>query len=322
MPSHRENFDHFEGPIVSKPFDGLDPATVFEIVHSRYIPNDPPGVHSVNNLAFYDGILLSVHFSTNKWSTVEGSAVMVAPGVALASTHVIEPLMSHIMASELAISCTGCTSSGPRHWHVRHVAFVPKTDIVILSMEYVSSLPEDRRFAQSVITTRLPALGETVMIAGLRASGAHAQLENNAYFAVNDGSLRYGVELLIGVGEVTHYHLGGRGSGLPGPLIEVACSTKGGLSGGPAFDKNGKLVGILSSSLDHPDERGPSQVSLLWPALTPEITPAFMPNLFPGSVSLLGMDRNLCEIDRPDVVQETREAGTDERRLIVTHWIE
>jgi S1-C subfamily serine protease len=49
------------------------------------------------------------------------------------------------------------------------------------------------------------------------------------------------------------HHLGGRGAMVPNPVIEVACSTPGGLSGGPAFDKHGKVFGILSVSIDDPD---------------------------------------------------------------------
>jgi hypothetical protein len=69
---------------------------------------------------------------------------------------------------------------------------------------------------------------------------------------------------------------------VPGPAIEVACSTSGGLSGGPAFDKNGKVFGILSASINDPDGRGPSQISMIWPALAMTISPSFLEHHMPA----------------------------------------
>jgi hypothetical protein len=72
-------------------------------------------------------------------------------------------------------------------------------------------------------------------------------------FPVVGANVKYGADVGIAVGEVTQHHLGGRGAMVPNPVIEVARSTPGGLSGGPAFDKHGKVFGILSVSIDDPD---------------------------------------------------------------------
>jgi hypothetical protein len=316
----KENFNHFLGPVVSNPFEGLGPDTKIHIEQGVFVPNDPPGVYPIYNMAHYNGVLLSVHFATDTWSTVEGSAVMVAPGIAFAAAHVIEPLIPHIMASELGIHCTGLTPSGPRHWHVRHIAKVNGTDLMILSLDYASTVPSDGRFVQAVVTTRLPQIGELVMIAGFRASDENVPAEDGKYFPVKDGHLKYGANVRIGVGEVTQHHLNGRGSMPPGPAIEVACSTPGGLSGGPAFDQNGMLVGILSTSIDDPDERGPSQISLLWPALVQTITPAFLPHLYPGPIRLLDLDPKLCGIHRRDVFHSTSGPETGVIPMEVRTW--
>jgi hypothetical protein len=288
----------------------VSPDTQIHIEQGVFVPNDPPGVYSIYNMAHYNGVLLSVHFFTDTWSTVEGSAVMVAPGIAFAAAHVIEPLIPHIMASELGIQCTGLTPSGPRYWHVRHITAAKGTDIMILSLDFASPVPPDGRFVQAVMTARLPEIGEPVMITGFRASDENVSTEDGKCFPVKDGHLKYGADVRIGVGEVTQHHLNGRGSMPPGPAIEVACSTPGGLSGGPAFDQNGMLVGILSTSIDDPDGRGPSQISLLWPALVQTITPAFLPHLYPGAVRLLDLDAKLCGIHRRDVIHSTTDPET------------
>jgi Trypsin-like peptidase domain len=204
-------------------------------------PNDPPGVYPVNNMAHYNGVFLSVHFVTDEWSTVEGSAVMVAPGVAFAAAHVVEPHMPLVMASKLRIQCVGYTPSGPRFWRVGQVRKVDRTDLVILSLKYASALPADGRFGQAAVSTRPPAIGEQVMVAGLQASDEHVPADESMSFTVKEGRIVYGANVRIGVGEVTQYFPNGRGAMPPGPAIEVACSTPGGLSGGPAFDRPGRF---------------------------------------------------------------------------------
>jgi hypothetical protein len=313
MITHKENFDHFIGDIVLDPFEGVDPTRTLNFESGVFVPNDPPGVYTVHNMAHYDGTLLSVHFMTDEWSRVEGTAVMIAPGFALAATHVIEPHIPDVMNSKRRMLCIGYTPSGSRLWRVGQIEKINGTDLMILSLLYSSVLPDDNRFVQTAVTTRLPALGEVVMIAGLRASDRHVMADEEMKFEVKDGHVLYGADVRIGVGEVTQHFLEGRGSMLPGPTIEVACSTPGGLSGGPAFDKNGRVIGILSSSLNHEDGRGPSFVSLLWPALVHQVKPFFLPKLFPPSIRLLEFEP--CNIDRRDVVSWSIDENTGMTRV-------
>ncbi len=106
----------------------------------------------------------------------------------------------------------------------------------------------------------------------------------------------------------------------PGPAIEVACSTSGGMSGGPAFDQNGMLVGVFSVSLNKSDGRGPSQISLLAPALVQTITPAFLPHLYPGPVRLLDLDPNLCGVVQRDVIHSITDLETGIIRVEMRSW--
>jgi hypothetical protein len=320
MNTHKENLDHFLGPIVSNPLDGAGSDTKINIEQGVFVPNDPPGVYRIDNMAHYDGVLLSVHFFTETWNTVDGSAVMVAPGIALASAHVIEPNIPNIMASKHGIFCMGLTPSGPRHWFVRHINEVNGTDLVILALDFASPMPLDGRFVQAMMTTRLPKIGEPVMIVGFRSSDENLPAEEGIYFPVEEGYVKYGAEVRTGVGEVTEYHLHGRSGHPPGPAIEVACSTPGGLSGGPAFDRNGMVVGILSKSFDFPDGRGPSQVSLLAPALVQTITPSFLPNFYSGPISLLGLHPDLCGIDGRDAIRSTTAPELGIIRIEMRDW--
>jgi hypothetical protein len=301
MTSLKENYNHFLGSMVADPFEGERSSTGIDIETGVFVPNDPPGVYAVHNMAHYQGAVLSVHFlKENEWSTLEGSAVLIAPGVAFAAAHVVEPLIPFILASELRVFCAGYTPSGPRYWRVHEIHKIDNSDLMLLALKYASPLPSDGRFVQMRITTRLPQMGELVMIAGWRASRERVEADSAMAFPVVADHIKYGAGLRMAVGEVTQHHLNGRLPGLTNPVIEVACSTPGGLSGGPAFDKDGRVFGILSYSVDDPDGRGPSQISLIWPALAQPIRPAFLERSLPERFRLLDLDDSLCGIDGRD----------------------
>jgi S1-C subfamily serine protease len=88
-------------------------------------------------------------------------------------------------------------------------------------------------------------------------------------------------------GCVTGVHLEGRGSRLLGPCIEVAMETYGGMSGGPVFNEDGRLIGIVSSGIASDDARGPTFVSLIWPALVAEVDAGWPSQLWEKGVASL-----------------------------------
>jgi hypothetical protein len=296
-----DNFDHFLGDVVNDPFAGIDPKTELRFQPGVFVPNDPPGVYPVFNLAHYNGILLSVHFWTDHWSRVEGSAVLIAPRIAITAAHVLDDHFANVIEGAKRMLCVGYTPDGPLIWRVPALVRVENTELMILCLDLASSLPASRTFHQAAITTRLPSVGETVMIAGFRASDENISWDEDQDFVVKDNHIEYGMDLRIGVGEVKQQFLTGRGSALPGPTIEVACSTPGGVIGGSAFDKNGRVFGVLSRSFDHEDGRGPSYVSMLVPALARQIVPTFRPASPVEPIRLI--DCALCDIERRDAVR-------------------
>jgi hypothetical protein len=86
---------------------------------------------------------------------------------------------------------------------------------VILALKYATALPVDGRFVQTMITTRLPGIGEQVMITGIRASREHVEADAEMAFPIVGGTIKYSAEARIAVGEVTQHHLSGRGAMLP-----------------------------------------------------------------------------------------------------------
>lgn len=315
----KENINHFAGPIIDNSLEDGTQGIQINIEQGVFVPNDPPGAYQIGNMAHYDGVILSVHFKGDTWSTVEGSAVMIAPGIALAAAHVIEPLKEEILQKGLRPFCVGLTPSGLRVWKVQHVTRAFDTDILVLSLEYASPVPPDGRFVQAVMTTRLPEIGEPIMVSGFRASPDHVPNADFPYFHIEQGQIKYGADLHVGVGVVTQRFLSGRGQALPGPILEVDCVTSGGMSGGPAFDKDGKVIGILSASMDYGDGAGHSLISLLAPALVARIShPAFL-NVYQqfgaDPLRLLDLPSELCGIEGREAIHEEVDPVTSIIRL-------
>jgi hypothetical protein len=305
MTGHRENFDHFRAEMVA------DPATVmaadFEIhIDGKiFTPGDPPGVGAMMlpNMAHYQGVVLSVHFVAEGRNCLYGSAVMVAPGIAFMATHVLEQfLVDGILPGNSSLICLGYTPFGMMIWRARKYHRVDVSDVTILSLEYVSAPPPDGHFAQAMLTTRLPRIGEQVMIVGLRASDQHVSMDETRSFPVKAQHIEFGADLLVAVGEVTEHHLEGRWRAQPGQIVEVATSTPGCLSGGPTFGEDGRLIGVLTSSFDHEDGRGPSYVSLLRTAMAVEIEPFFIPHIF-GDKKFRLLGSRWCEIEGREAVR-------------------
>ena len=85
---------------------------------------------------------------------VHGSAVLVAPGVAIAAKHVVEGFLPRLVIHGGAFFwCTSISAAQAMIWQCRRITIIPDTDLVILILSYASELPPEHGFAQK----RLPA---------------------------------------------------------------------------------------------------------------------------------------------------------------------
>ena len=283
---------------------GEDPAKILDIGGSiNFVAppmhlNPPQKAVKIDNWEIFKGALLSVNFIDADEHRVCGSAVMVAPGIALSATHVIEPWLSDIMAGRLSPTCFGVAPHGLEIWRVKKVMMVPGTDITILCLEYASEFPPENLFHLTKITTRLPKVGEKLTICGFRAA--------EEVFDVVDGkkSTTEG-NVWVSQGEVKERYCQGRDKFmLPWSVLELDCPSHGGMSGGPVYDQHGLLVGILCSSLEHEDGEGTSYISLLWQALAARTEPVWPAGAIKGPISLLEIEQ-LCAIDKREAVEVT-----------------
>ncbi len=251
----------------------------------------------LRNWELFEGILLALTFINDESHSILGSAVLVAPGIALTATHVVEPYIKDIMGGTLVVMALGIAAHGLQVWRVKTLTIAQNTDITIIGLVSASALPPDRLFNLATITTRLPSIGEKVFIVGFRAS-------TDSFKPDSGGKHQYEGNVIVCTGVVSEHYLTGRDrSMLPWSTLEVSCPSWGGMSGGPVFDEQGKLLGLLSSSFTLDDNNGPSYVSLLWAALGTRFNGGWPPSIFEEKRSLLEIPYGLCAIDKPDAVK-------------------
>ncbi len=248
---------------------------------------------AVNNWGIFAGAVLAVAFPAPDRANMYGSAVLVAPGIAIGAMHVFDEARQRVMAAEVGAMCFGVCEDRIIIWRITQVTSHAgdRSDLAIFSLELASELPPDQTFTVAILSTRTPAIGERLTIVGFRHSNAEE---------LSAGPEReLHLQLLYSAGPVVHQYPQQRDSfGLPCPCVEVDCHAPGGMSGGPVFDPQGRLVGILSRGLD----QGPSWVLLLWPALGWSFGGGWPAQVMVGERRLVDLNDGRCTIERPDAV--------------------
>lgn len=260
----------------------------------------------IKNWNVFEGVLLGVVFSDAEWLYLEGSAVMVGPGIAITAKHVIEARFSGIAEGLENMHCIGITSLGLQMWAVKKVTYCLENDLAMLGLELISAIDEGDTLNQSIITTKVPEIGENVIIYGFKAADNRFQRESicKPYEPMSKPIENM---LLFSQGKVTQHFLTQRDSFLmPWPVIEVDCPSWGGMSGGPVFNHEGRLIGLLSSSIETASNDGPSYVSLIYPALTMVFEGGWPAPLFKNPTSLLELDPRACEIEGREALSFVR----------------
>jgi hypothetical protein len=223
-----------------------------------------------------------------------GSAVLVAPGIAIGATHVLQEHIERLKTGQHAASCFGTGARGISIWNLYRGHNVPRTDLTVLNLEYASAIESGDSLHICSVSTRLPKIGEELAICGFRADEKSFLRGKKSRLTAN---------VIVTKGKVTARYPNGRDSVmLPWPCLEVSCPSWGGMSGGPAFDSAGRLVGILSSSFEAIESPEPSYVSLVWPALTPTLQEGWPRNLIAKPTNLIDYPANLCDIDKRTAV--------------------
>ncbi len=276
----------------------------FEGVTPKFLMEAIPKFKTIENWRLFEGLLLAVVHWNGDLCRVIGSAVVVAPGVALAATHVVRNDRGDGVHSPNSLTCIGITRHGALAWRVRYMAHTDRTDVCILGLTFASAIPDDQTFFMASITTRTPKLDERLVTVGFHPGSKE--------FEMRDGTLDLEAGILLSSGRVVGEFHTGRGRSKPWPSLEVECPTVGAMSGGAVFDSRGFLVGLISSGLDRGLDGEPALtwVALLWPMLGQRFLGGWPVTEAVGKVStLLGLGAR-CRIERPEAVR-VRNEGSD-----------
>lgn len=240
----------------------------------------------------FQGLLLAMIFRDEEGDHATGSAVLVAPGLAICANHVLVDFEERLRAGHGALLCGAPARHGLVLWIAKTVTQVPNTDLALLCMTLACEMPPQSEFVVSYPSTRLPMVGERVDLYGLPS------LKRTS--AQPDGSATFPIQGRYTSGQILEVHPDGRDRVMmPGPCFSVKCAAYGGMSGGPVFDSRGYLVGVVSTSYNGEDPI--AYVSLIWPALVAHAEPAWpAPKPLPSG-PLLGIQRiGLAWIERPE----------------------
>ena len=290
------------GVVTNDPARELPVGSTLKFQPKPILGDIPEGAASLRNWQFFEGILLQVAFVGPHLHRVEGLGVLIAPGLALCASHVIDPHIDQLLVGSEVATCSGITTHGLQIWNIRKITKVSNTDVSILGLELCSALPPEHTFFQSIITTRTPAIGELLTICGFRAA--------ESGFPKLDRGVDAAGEVWVCKGSVSQAFPTGRDrSMIPWPVLEVSVSAHGGMSGGPVYDQHGLLVGLLCSSVDCGEENGISYVSLLWPALVSRFEGTWPRGFYKATQSLLELDPRVCGIDKREAIIASYDAA-------------
>lgn len=253
------------------------------------------------------GAFLTVSIRDEHSHYTWGSGFMVGPGLALCAKHVIQDHLGALASGGASLVCEAPSDAGLLLWAVRRHTVVPDSDMVLLGLSLNCEVPKDHRFSTLHMSTRMPIVGEELLLVGFSAlEGRYARASTIEV----SGQFRYTR------GKVIDIYPERRDTQLPGPTLAVECGAFGGMSGGPVFDAQGNAIGLVSKSIG--DEV--AFVSHLWPALTRALADPIWPaglKMPAGTLLQLGSKWGV-HIQRPDAFQLVVANG--ELCLIYDQW--
>ena len=255
----------------------------------RPVFSDIDGIGDLGALSVMGGMVLAFGFIDERsGASACGSGVMVAPGLMATANHVAEEAANSAAAVLSFLPDNRIRIWAPRERHVLGTELLQPvlvgspyritSDVTLVACTLISEAALEHPLRMAHIEIAIPEVGERLWAVGYRQLSRHGAT---------------GVAMLVSSGLVTQCHLSGRGSHLLGPSVEVAMNTLGGMSGGPVFNAEGHVIGIVSTSYEADDLRGPTFVSLVWPALVGTVAAEWPPNFWPDNRASLKIARAL-----------------------------
>jgi Trypsin-like peptidase domain len=286
----------FHGTIGSPELVG-QPTAGFKFTYRQIRIDDQSGFRSLD-LGQLEGTVLALDWVAGDTHHIWGSAIMVAPGVALTARHVVDDMRDKGFLGPVSgyLLALGFHNGVVVVWNVDSFTSIADGDLSILTLvrTTVGSVPASEEVVSinfAVLAARQPSLGEHVSLIGFAASEAKFEDLRSGRSA--------GIDLLGSVGPVTDIYADGRDQSLLNPSAGVSAKTIGGMSGGAAFDARGRLIGIITSGVDEES----SFISLAWPCVFTPLEIHWPPGLFDEPTTLHAMAQgSLCRIENVEAL--------------------
>jgi hypothetical protein len=275
---------NFKGP--SPPPD--EAGTSFRLTH-RYIRIKAKSGFGSFNLAQTDGTVLALDWVADKTHHILGSAVIVAPGVAVAARHVIDDMRDKGFLGEgggYLLALGFLKDGGMTVWSANSFGAIGPGDLSILTLVWATDRPATT-VALATLAARQPLLGESISLIGFASPEPSFEIDA-------------AIGSFASVGPVTDIYPERRDRNLPTPAAAVWAKSRGGMSGGAAFDAQGRLIGIISKGFNGFNGcEEPTHISLTWPCIFTRIDEvAWPPSLVSGPTSLHSLaEQGLCRIE-------------------------
>lgn len=231
-----------------------------------------------------------------------GSGVMVAPGLMLTATHVLEELkkgaaliLTFVPDGEarLWLPASSSNARGRGEPNLLGPTACIDSDISLVACELASEAHARYPLMLAPMAIELPLPGQRLWAYGFRDGD------------IVDGTTQ--ITPFVSSGLVSQCFPNGRGRMFPAPCIEVDMEAYGGMSGGPVVNDHGELVAIVSSSFDD----GPTYATLIWDALRLGMTRAARPeNIIQERIDLLTA-RNLGVAQLRGVVSKDEDGNVE-----------
>ncbi len=244
-----------------------------EWINTKFAAHDGIEEHT---LWTFKGLIVALGFIDGDRQFIIGSGVMVAPGLCLTATHVIEELKE-----KNGFLYTFQNESSMNIWTLidYHALQTQKSEVFILGpqdkysdVSILSYIPfskhrVDLPYLYAPLEVSLPKIGERLWAVGYR------EIHNDGVPSIS---------FFITSGLVTEQYSKGRGAHLQGACIEVSMKAMGGMSGGPVFNEKGNVIGVISTCIEGTeDNKGPTYITLMWPAMTSSIYCPWPESLWP-----------------------------------------
>jgi hypothetical protein len=232
-------------------------ALKFQWPRPEFTPDD--GIGSLDSLHQAGDAVIAVAGFFDDQLIIMGSGVMIAPNLMLTATHVLDefpregsgPVFLTFLESGARawIPAGVVTTSGQSEYRKPGEDRKFVSDLSLVSCALHSDAHASHPLLLAPLELRLPLPGERLWAVGFK----HGAIDEDVT----------PISPTITSGIVTACFPNGRGERMPSSCVEVAMETLGGMSGGPVYNDDGRVVGIVSSSL----EGGPTYITLVWDAM-------------------------------------------------------